>query len=142
MSDDKKPMSFATSKKDTATSVAKAKDELRAFNDERAKGEEFMNVKRDPFCGACMWQEYKTRLRMYEYRKSNNMPVEDVSVPSWEDYAGKEKFNSVGQVQRRDRREGLINTEVSYKCKLGGHNVCISESKPWHPEMPQGSPKV
>ena len=115
--------------------VEKAKDELRAFNDERAKGEEFMSVQKKPFCGACMWMEYQQAFRMNAFQRNQGVPnPTPVLVPTWSDFAGDEKFVALGKpVERINRKEGILSIENNFQCKKNPtHHVCIMETKPWH----------
>lgn len=116
-------------------STYKAKDELKGFNEERGKGEEFMSSERKPFCGACMWMDYQQSLRMHQFQRSQGVTnPSNLVVPNWNDYAGEEKFDFKGSVERRNRRDGEVTTERTFECKRNGkHSVTISDTKHYGP---------
>ena len=116
-------------------SVQKAKDERKAFNTERAKGESYMHEKRKPFCGACMTSDYQERMKLWEFRKqSGKTNPEPVTVPRWDEYIGDERFEQVDDtITRYWPKDFSMTKETTYKCRKGKHSVCLSESKHWTP---------
>ena|SRR3990167_10334148 len=118
--------------------VQKAKEELQAFNDERIKGEEYMSTQKKPFCGACMWLEYQQGMRLNAFQRGQGVPSPiPITVPNWQEYAGDDKFVSMGKpTERINRKEGVVSTEYNFQCKKNPlHHVCLMESKQWHVDI-------
>ena len=117
--------------------VNAAKDELKALNDSRMLGERYMNTTREPFCGACLNDEYKLRIAAYEAkRKSGIKNPPAVTVPAWQEYAGKDKFNLLGMNEYKHAKDATFTTEMNYECKKNSkHHVSVHDSKPWHPAV-------
>ena len=111
--------------------VIEARRENEAIRNAVGEGDTWMKEQKEPFCSACVWEEYNKRKRLAEYESSvtgKEYVIPD--VPDWHEFAGKQNFDFVKKNERRLRREGVVSIEENYRCKARSHGICLMDERP------------